>query len=181
MEIHPMMFDAAAPTALQPQDAGSSNGSDPSSANTATVTANDFLQLLIAEMRNQDPTANTDPTQYINQLVQVNSLEQLVQINDKLGGGDSTSSAGASAHTAPAGKPDRPSHAGSAGNLSRGDSTDAAAAARVAGALGGQSHSVHAVSASHSAAGAGNPFDTIAAAMRNRGSAASTLTTSPAR
>ena len=35
-------------------------------------------------MKNQDPTANTDPNEYINQLVQVNSLEQLISINQTL-------------------------------------------------------------------------------------------------
>ncbi len=43
-------------------------------------------------MKNQDPAANTDPNEYINQLVQVNSLEQLIDINQNLstalGGGD---------------------------------------------------------------------------------------------
>ena len=49
--------------------ASSSSGDD-----SATITANDFLTLLVTEMKNQDPTANTDPNEYINQLVQVNSL-----------------------------------------------------------------------------------------------------------
>ncbi len=35
-------------------------------------------------MQNQDPTADTDPNEYINQLVQVNSLEQLISINQTL-------------------------------------------------------------------------------------------------
>jgi len=35
-------------------------------------------------MQNQDPTAQTDPNEYINQLVQVNSLEQLISINQNL-------------------------------------------------------------------------------------------------
>jgi flagellar basal-body rod modification protein FlgD len=48
------------------------------------ITANDFLTLLVTEMKNQDPTANTDPNQYINQLVNVNSLQQLISINEKL-------------------------------------------------------------------------------------------------
>jgi flagellar basal-body rod modification protein FlgD len=50
----------------------------------STISANDFLTLLVTEMENQDPTAQTDPNQYINQLVQVNSLEQLIQINQNL-------------------------------------------------------------------------------------------------
>ena len=51
---------------------------------TGYIAANDFLTLLIAEMKNQDPTANTDPNQYVNQLVQVNSLQQLISINEML-------------------------------------------------------------------------------------------------
>ncbi len=79
------------------------NASTPSTS-SATVTANDFLQLLVTEMKNQDPTANTDPNEYINQLVQVNSLEQLVQINQDLGGSspaNSTGSTSASSSHAP--------------------------------------------------------------------------------
>src|ERR1700690_808432 len=51
---------------------------------SATISANDFLTLLVTEMKNQDPTANTDPNEYINQLVQVNSLQQLISINQTL-------------------------------------------------------------------------------------------------
>lgn len=58
-------------------------GSD-SSGDSATISANDFLTLLVTEMKNQDPTANTDPNQYINQLVNVNSLQQLISINQTL-------------------------------------------------------------------------------------------------
>jgi len=61
---------------------GSTSGS--SSSNSATISANDFLSLLVTEMQNQDPTANTDPNEYINQLVNVNSLEQLIDINQTL-------------------------------------------------------------------------------------------------
>jgi len=67
------------------------NSSGSSTTGAGTVTANDFLELLVTEMKNQDPTANTDPNEYISQLVQVNSLEQLVQINQDLGSSTSTS------------------------------------------------------------------------------------------
>ncbi len=56
------------------------------SGNTAGITANDFLTLLVTEMKNQDPTANTNPNEYINQLVNVNSLQQLISINETLTG-----------------------------------------------------------------------------------------------
>ena len=58
-----------------------------SSSDSATISANDFLTLLVTEMQNQDPTADTDPNEYINQLVQVNSLEQLIDINQTLSDG----------------------------------------------------------------------------------------------
>lgn len=61
-----------------------SSGSSSSSDGGATISANDFLTLLVTEMQNQDPTADTDPNEYINQLVNVNSLEQLIQINQTL-------------------------------------------------------------------------------------------------
>jgi flagellar basal-body rod modification protein FlgD len=62
----------------------STQGSGAGSTNEASISANDFLTLLVTEMKNQDPTANTDPNEYINQLVQVNSLEQLISINQNL-------------------------------------------------------------------------------------------------
>jgi len=64
-----------------------------SEADSASISANDFLTLLVTEMKNQDPTANTDPNEYINQLVQVNSLQQLISINQTLTT-DSTLAAG---------------------------------------------------------------------------------------
>jgi flagellar basal-body rod modification protein FlgD len=78
-------------------DSGTNTGTTSSSS---TISANDFLTLLVTEMKNQDPTSATDPNQYINQLVSVNSLEQLIQINQTLGtalnGGTSSSSPTAS-------------------------------------------------------------------------------------
>jgi len=70
------------------------NSSSDASSDSATISANDFLTLLVTEMQNQDPTADTDPNEYINQLVEVNSLEQLIDINQTLTTGlDGTSSA----------------------------------------------------------------------------------------
>jgi flagellar basal-body rod modification protein FlgD len=44
-----------------------------------------FLKLLIAQMKHQDPLSPQDSTQYIAQLAQFSSLEQLTSINNKLG------------------------------------------------------------------------------------------------
>jgi len=45
---------------------------------------NEFLQLLTAQLQNQDPTSPTDPTQFVSQLAQFSTVEQLVQSNTKL-------------------------------------------------------------------------------------------------
>jgi len=100
-----MAGHTAAKTAIPLDDSTSgTNGTSGSSGSSssddsATISANDFLTLLVTEMQNQDPTADTDPNEYINQLVQVNSLEQLIDINQTLSGDASgaTSSSSASA------------------------------------------------------------------------------------
>jgi flagellar basal-body rod modification protein FlgD len=89
---HPVMSPV---TALDSSSGtNGTSGSSGSDSGDTTITANDFLTLLVAEMKNQDPTADTDPNAYINQLVQVNSLQQLIQINQDLGSSSSTSSSG---------------------------------------------------------------------------------------
>jgi flagellar basal-body rod modification protein FlgD len=64
------------------QNSGTASGA--SSGSSSTITANDFLTLLVTELKNQDPTQPTDPNAYIQQLVGVNSLQQLIQINQGL-------------------------------------------------------------------------------------------------
>jgi flagellar basal-body rod modification protein FlgD len=54
------------------------------STGTNTVNYNTFLQLLIAEMKNQDPTNPTDTSQYMSQFAQMSSVEQAMQTNTKL-------------------------------------------------------------------------------------------------
>ncbi len=44
----------------------------------------EFLELLVAQLRNQDPLSPLDGTEFAAQLAQFSSLEQLVGINDKL-------------------------------------------------------------------------------------------------
>jgi flagellar basal-body rod modification protein FlgD len=56
-----------------------------SGSGSADITSNDFLTLLVSELQNQDPTAPTDPNAYITQMVGVNSLQQLISINQGIG------------------------------------------------------------------------------------------------
>lgn len=48
------------------------------------VDYNAFLQLLIAQMKNQDPTQPMESTEYVAQLAAFSNVEQAVQTNAKL-------------------------------------------------------------------------------------------------
>lgn len=185
MQIFSNSIGASAAGALQTDDSGATSGassaSSSSSANTATVSANDFLQLLVTELKNQDPTANNDPNEYINQLVQVNSLEQLISINQDLAPLSSTSSGtGANGDQAPANQtPNATATQTSAaaapavtGNLSA--PASGGATSRIVNALG--------VAAKTLAPGAGgSPFDSMLSSIRARAQQAVPSTSTPAR
>ena len=55
----------------------------PASKNSTTGMASEqtFLQLLVAQIKNQDPMSPTDSMQFVTQLAQFSSLEQLMGIN----------------------------------------------------------------------------------------------------
>jgi flagellar basal-body rod modification protein FlgD len=56
-----------------------------------------FMELLITQLKNQDPLSPMDPSTFVQQLAQVTSLDQLTQINQLLQntlGGTTTSSSG---------------------------------------------------------------------------------------
>ena len=59
--------------------AASSSDSTP-----AQSTNSMFMQLLTAQLKNQDPLNPVDPTEFTSQLVQFNMLDQLTQINNTL-------------------------------------------------------------------------------------------------
>lgn len=48
---------------------------------TNALTSTDFLQILVAEFQNQDPTTPVDPTQFASQLVEFSNLGQLESID----------------------------------------------------------------------------------------------------
>ncbi len=58
-----------------------SNATDKSNA---TVNYNNFLQLLIAQMKNQDPTDPMDASQQVAQLATFSQVEQSVKMNTNL-------------------------------------------------------------------------------------------------
>jgi len=58
------------------QNDPTSNGSDTAPIGTSQVTKNMFLQLLVAQIKNQDPMSPTDGVQFLTQLAQFQQLEQ---------------------------------------------------------------------------------------------------------
>jgi flagellar basal-body rod modification protein FlgD len=77
---------------------GSSAAATADTTDPSTITSSDFLTLLVSELQNQDPTQPTDPNAYISQLVGVNSLQQLISIDQGI---TSLSSAATATSTTP--------------------------------------------------------------------------------
>lgn len=59
----------------------SSTSSSTTSLGGIAPTEDTFLKLLVSQLQNQDPLNPADSTQFVGQLAQFSSLEQLMQIN----------------------------------------------------------------------------------------------------
>jgi flagellar basal-body rod modification protein FlgD len=75
-------MEVTSATSKSPTTGGSTSTSATSAA--SKIDYNMFLQLLIAEMKNQDPTNPTDTSQYMSQFAQFSQVEQAIQTNSKL-------------------------------------------------------------------------------------------------
>jgi len=65
--------------------ASTSSSSSASSSSTANApTEQMFLQLLVAQLQNQDPLNPTDSTQFVSQLAQFSELEQVIGIRSDI-------------------------------------------------------------------------------------------------
>lgn len=59
-----------------PTPTSSSSSNTTATPDTSKVTKNMFLQLLVAQIKNQDPMSPTDGVQFLTQLAQFQQLEQ---------------------------------------------------------------------------------------------------------
>lgn len=67
--------------------AGAASGSSPTGANALTSLSsnfNDFLQLLMTQLKNQDPSSPLDTNQFTSELVQFSGVEQQINTNSSL-------------------------------------------------------------------------------------------------
>jgi len=98
--LNPTMNSVVA-TAKAAATSNSSSSSTGTSGLTGTTTGQTFLNLLVKELQNQDPTAPMDSTAMVGQMISLNQLDQLISINQVLGSATAApaSVAGASANS----------------------------------------------------------------------------------
>jgi flagellar basal-body rod modification protein FlgD len=77
-----MATSIVSPTqSLSDVTSSTSTASKPTDSLTSEST---FLQLLVSQIKNQDPLNPADPVQFLSQLTSYSQLEQLMQINQEL-------------------------------------------------------------------------------------------------
>jgi flagellar basal-body rod modification protein FlgD len=80
--------------------ANSSSNSSTSSSSNTEISQSSFLQLIATELQSQDPTNPLDPSQFMGQLVQFATLDQVTGIYSLLAGGtNATAGSGAATPT----------------------------------------------------------------------------------
>src|SRR5579871_6410371 len=77
------VFATGLPGTNSTNNSNTSNNNVPASL-AKELNGNDFITLLVAQLKAQDPTSPMDPTQFVGQLVQFNSLQQLIGIKQDL-------------------------------------------------------------------------------------------------
>src|SRR3954453_23898149 len=69
---------STSPLAVQPTTSVVNNSP------AAALGKDSFLKLLVAQLQHQDPSQPTDSTQFMSQLAQFSSLEQMTNVNETL-------------------------------------------------------------------------------------------------
>lgn len=78
------MTSSVSPISSSPATAANSPATRTASAATNALSYDDFITLLMTELRHQDPTQPMDPTQMVTQLATVSQVGQAVMTNKTL-------------------------------------------------------------------------------------------------
>src|SRR5260370_41469470 len=70
------------PTAASSASGSSGSGS---AAGAATLGGTNFLTLMLAQLKNQDPTSPVDSNQFLNQLASLSTVQGITQLNTSFG------------------------------------------------------------------------------------------------
>jgi len=97
-------------SAINPLSTLGSSSSDSSSNTNAAINATDslanentFLQLLVAQIKNQDPTQPVDSSTFLTQLAEFSQLEQLIGIRQDVGQLDTATQSSTTSNTSTTG------------------------------------------------------------------------------
>ena len=71
-------------TNIQNQTTQVNAANNKASVGTGTIDQNSFLQLLMAQLKNQDPTNPTDPSQMLNEESQLTQVQTMQNLNTSL-------------------------------------------------------------------------------------------------
>lgn len=64
--------------------ASASSSTSSSASSTLSMTFDQYIQIMLTQLENQDPTNATDPNQYTQQLITIQNVQQMVQIDEDL-------------------------------------------------------------------------------------------------
>lgn len=69
---------------MKAAETGASGSSGNGAANNSEVSKDLFLQLMVAQLRNQNPLNPVDGTNFLEQLSQISGVEQMVEMRKEL-------------------------------------------------------------------------------------------------
>ena len=84
MAIDMDIVNAAMVRQRTPEDLAAANAANAKNAKKTQLDQNDFLSLMITQLKNQDPFKPLDPSQYVGQLAQFSSVTGLKEINTSI-------------------------------------------------------------------------------------------------
>ena len=80
----PAIATSADPTTAATSSTNTGTKSSSTDQTSALANENTFLQLMVAQLKNQDPLQPTDGAQFLGQLAQFSQLEQLIGLRQDL-------------------------------------------------------------------------------------------------